>query len=159
MKPWKAASSPVQATPTKSTLPAHFCAAPSTEGASRLQTLQVGAQNQNAVGLPTARAPSNSPPPTNGAVKFNTSGTTAGAGMVDVVAAAPGGATVDAATVDFATEEGADNGDATGVALQADRSISVAITASEHRADVDLIAPWWQRSRSVAARHPWILPT
>ena len=75
--PWNEASSPVHATPTKSTLPAHCCAAASTEGASALQTLQVGAQNQNAVERPARSAPLNSPPPTRGAVNCNNSGTLA----------------------------------------------------------------------------------
>jgi hypothetical protein len=74
MKPWNDASSPVQATPMKLTLPLHFCAAASTEGASRLQTLQVGAQNQKAVGAPATDLPSKVPPPTNGALKFNAAG-------------------------------------------------------------------------------------
>lgn len=52
MNPWNDCSSPVHATPTKSTFPAHSCAAASTEAASRLQVLQVGAQNQNAVVRP-----------------------------------------------------------------------------------------------------------
>lgn len=42
-----------------------------------MQILQVGAQNQNAVGRPKACAPLNSPPPTSGAVKSSNSGTTA----------------------------------------------------------------------------------
>jgi hypothetical protein len=41
-----------------------------------LQTLQVGAQNQNTVGLPAAAAPSKVPPPTRGAVNWSASGTT-----------------------------------------------------------------------------------
>lgn len=57
-KPWNAGSSPNQATPTKSTLPAHRVLAASTEGASWLHVLQVGAQNQYAVTLPAAAAPS-----------------------------------------------------------------------------------------------------
>jgi hypothetical protein len=75
MNPWKSSSLPVHATPTKLTDPANFWAASSTEGASRLQVLQVGAQNQNAVGLPAAVAPSNVPPPTSGAVNCSASGT------------------------------------------------------------------------------------
>ena len=46
MKPWNDASSPVQATPTKSTRPAHCFAAASTEGASALQIVQVGARSE-----------------------------------------------------------------------------------------------------------------
>ena len=75
IKRWNDVSSPVQATPTNSTLPAHFWRAASTEGASRLQMLQVGAQNQNATGRPATDAPSNWPPPTSGAVNCNTAGT------------------------------------------------------------------------------------
>jgi len=48
-----------------------------------LQMLQVGAQNQNTVGLPTAAAPSKVPPPTSGAVNCSASGTTAGSEIVD----------------------------------------------------------------------------
>jgi hypothetical protein len=58
MNPWKSASLPNHATPTKSTVPAHRWLAASTEGASWLQVLQVGAQNQYAVTLPDAAAPS-----------------------------------------------------------------------------------------------------
>ena len=75
MNPWNDASSPVHATPTKSTWPTHCSAAASTEGASALHTLQVGAQNQNAVARPARSAPLNSPPPTRGAVNCNSSGT------------------------------------------------------------------------------------
>ena len=75
MNAWNAASSPVQATPTKSTRPSHRCAAASTEDASALQIVQVGAQNQNATGRPAMAAPLNSPPPTSGAEKFKTAGT------------------------------------------------------------------------------------
>jgi hypothetical protein len=35
------------------TFPAHFCATPSTEGASKLHVPQYGAQNQKATGWPT----------------------------------------------------------------------------------------------------------
>lgn len=41
---------PLQATPTMRTLPANFLLAASTEGASKLQVLQPGAQNQKATG-------------------------------------------------------------------------------------------------------------
>ena len=74
MNLWKSLSSPVHATPTKLTSPANFFAAASTEGASRLQLLQVGAQNQNSVGLPAKVAASMSPPPTSGAVNCNEAG-------------------------------------------------------------------------------------
>ena len=43
---------PYQATPTNCTLPAHRLLAASTEGASWLQVVQVGAQNHNNTGLP-----------------------------------------------------------------------------------------------------------
>jgi hypothetical protein len=109
MKPWKSSSLPVQATPTKLTVSANLWAASSTEGASRLQVLQVGAQNQNAVGLPATDAPSNVPPPTSGAVNSSASGTgdvaaglsVAGAGPAGPGVVVAGGATVvvaDAAT-------------------------------------------------------------
>ena len=58
-----------------STEPAQRLRAASTEAASRLQMLQVGAQNQNTTGRPASSDPSNSPPPTNGARKFNAAGT------------------------------------------------------------------------------------
>jgi hypothetical protein len=77
MNPWKSLSSPVHATPTKLTSPANFFAAASTEGASRLQLLQVGAQNQNSVGLPANVAASISPPPTSGAVNCSEAGAVA----------------------------------------------------------------------------------
>lgn len=77
MKPWNDSSLPVQATPMNSALPAHRCAASSTEGASRLQVPQPGAQNQNTTGVPATDAPSNVPPPTSGALNCNEAGTTA----------------------------------------------------------------------------------
>ena len=52
MKPLKDASSPAHATPTKGTRLAHCFATASTEAASALQIVQVGAQNQNAVARP-----------------------------------------------------------------------------------------------------------
>jgi hypothetical protein len=52
MKPWNARSSPNQAAPTNATFPAHRMLAASTEAASRLQVLQVGAQNHTARGAP-----------------------------------------------------------------------------------------------------------
>jgi hypothetical protein len=58
VRPWRdtkaryEALSPDHVTPTMSTLPASFWATRSTEGASALQLLQVGAQNQNATGRP-----------------------------------------------------------------------------------------------------------
>ena len=51
-KPWNEAWSPYQATPMNWTLPAHFLLAASTEGASWLQVVQVGAQNHNARVVP-----------------------------------------------------------------------------------------------------------
>lgn len=51
MKPWNESSLPVHATPTKLVLSWNFWETFSTEEASRLQMLQVGAQNQNTVGL------------------------------------------------------------------------------------------------------------
>ena len=81
MKPWKEVSSPVQATPMNSTDPAQRLRAASTEAASRLQMLQVGAQNQNTTARPAKSAPSNSPPPTSGARKFSASGTLAPDGL------------------------------------------------------------------------------
>lgn len=82
MNPLNDASSPVHATPTKSTRPAHCCAAASTEGASALQIVQVGAQNQNAVARPAKSAPANWPPPTSGAVNCNSCGTSATPGAL-----------------------------------------------------------------------------
>lgn len=46
MNSWKEASSPDQATPTNVAFPAQSLAAASTEAASALHVLQVGAQNQ-----------------------------------------------------------------------------------------------------------------
>jgi hypothetical protein len=40
MNSWNSPSEPVQATPTNWAFPAHFCAAASTEGASRLHVVQ-----------------------------------------------------------------------------------------------------------------------
>ena len=53
-----------------------------------MQVLQVGAQNQNATGRPATAEPSNSPPPTRGAVKRSASGTAVST-EVGVVAAVP----------------------------------------------------------------------
>lgn len=47
---------PLHATPTIRTLPANFLLAASTEGASKLQVLQPGAQNQKATGDSTTAA-------------------------------------------------------------------------------------------------------
>lgn len=82
MNPWKAVSEPNQATPTKSTLPAHRLLAASTEGASLLQVVQVGAQNQRATVWPVNCVKSSWPPPTSGAVNCNTSGVAAPAATV-----------------------------------------------------------------------------
>jgi hypothetical protein len=59
--------------------PARFLASSSTEGASALQTSQVGAQNQKAAFLPTRLEPSNVPPPTSGLENASVGGTTTGA--------------------------------------------------------------------------------
>ena len=105
MNPWNDSSLPDQATPMNVALPAHRCAASSTEGASRLQVPQPGAQNQNTTGAPATEAPSKVPPPTRGALNCNEAGTTAAgspapsvAATVAVVAAVEGacGAGVDA---------------------------------------------------------------
>lgn len=89
MKPWNDSSLPYHATPTNEALPAHRCAASSTEGASRLQVPQPGAQNQKTTGAPATEAPSNVPPPTSGAVNCNEAGTTAaGSPTPSVVATA-----------------------------------------------------------------------
>ena len=77
MKPWNESSSPVHATPTKLTESPNFAAASSTEGASRLHVLQVGAQNQNTVGLPANVLASSSPPPTSGALNWRAAGAAA----------------------------------------------------------------------------------
>lgn len=71
-------SDPLHATPTNSTCPAHFWLASSTEGASRLQVIHQGAQNHNSTGRLARVAISMSPPPNNGAVNLNASGTLAG---------------------------------------------------------------------------------
>ena len=68
MNAWNEASSPDQATPAKVTFSLQRWYASSTEGASRLHVLQVGAQNQNAIGLSTNVAEPKSPPPTSGAL-------------------------------------------------------------------------------------------
>lgn len=101
MNPWKSSSSPVHATPTKLTSPANFFAAASTEGASRLQVLQVGAQNQNNVGLPAKVAASSSPPPTSGAVNCSEAGAarTSPAGVVSPAAGSVTGTSVVATSV------------------------------------------------------------
>jgi len=109
INPWKSSSSPVHATPTKLTAPANFFAAASTEGASRLQALQVGAQNQNSVGLPANVAVSSSPPPTSGAVNCSAAGaaTTSPAAAVSA-GAGPAAATSIAATSIAGTSDARD---------------------------------------------------
>ena len=83
---------------------------PSTEGASALHVLQVGAQNQRASGLPAQSAPLSVPPPIFGTLKFNAAGTAFGAGGAvtgtdagaaagAAVVAGAGAAVVEAATV------------------------------------------------------------
>jgi len=59
----------------KSTLPAHRVLAASTEGASWLQVVQVGAQNHRATVCPRNWVKSTVPPPTSGAVNCNDWGT------------------------------------------------------------------------------------
>jgi len=73
-KPWYESSEPVHATPTKLTWSWYLMLAASTEGASRLHVLQVGDQNQNAVGFPDSSAASSSPPPTRVPVNWRISG-------------------------------------------------------------------------------------
>lgn len=74
---------PDHATPMKLTLPAHCLLAASTEGASWLQVVQVGAQNQSATGRPARVAARSSPPPTRGAVNCSTFGTLVSPGTAD----------------------------------------------------------------------------
>ena len=123
------------------TLPANFFATASTEGASALHVLHVGAQNQNAVGLPANSAPSIAPPPTLTVLKFRISGTAVGAtdGATD---AAPATAVTGAAAAEGAAEDAADTGElAAGAAAvvmlfvdpQLARVISSAQPASETR--------------------------
>jgi hypothetical protein len=110
MKPWNDSSLPDQATPTKATSPAHLCAASSTEGASRLQVPQPGAQNQNTTGAPATEAPSNVPPPTSGAVNCNEAGTTAaGSPTPSVVATAVSMVVVPGAAVEGDCGAGVDS--------------------------------------------------
>jgi hypothetical protein len=78
MKPWNDFSVPDHATPTMVILSANFFASSSTEGASALHVLQVGAQNQKAAFLPTRLDPSNVPPPTSGLEKARDGGITTG---------------------------------------------------------------------------------
>jgi hypothetical protein len=92
MKSWKSSSLPVHATPMKLTWSANWAATSSTEGASRLQVLQVGAQNQNAVGTPATAAPSKVPPPTRGALNWRMSGTTTASVPADAASSSAGGA-------------------------------------------------------------------
>jgi len=154
MNPWNAASSPVHATPTKSTWPTHCCAAASTEGASALQELQVGAQNQNAVASPARSAPLNSPPPTSGAVNCNSSGTLMGvevaiastvdslavdAGGADVVTCASSGALVEPVA---ARASSVDSGAADGVPPHAANETSRTTPASARRLDAEVDPTW-----------------
>ena len=67
----------------------------STEGASALHVLQVGAQNQNATGFPASEAPSSVPPSSFGAEKSSTFDTFTGPAVGAAVATA--GAVVAAA--------------------------------------------------------------
>jgi hypothetical protein len=99
-------------------LPAQVLLAASTEGASRLQMLQVGAQNQNATGRAPYSAPTNSPPPTNGAENCSAAGATAdgspAAGAVDS-AVAPSSAPVAGVDAEAVVDDtGADGVDEAG---------------------------------------------
>jgi hypothetical protein len=76
------ASSPFHATPMTSILPAHFLLVASTEGASALHVLQVGAQNQNATGLPANDAASMLDPPTSAELNASSGGMPLDAGEV-----------------------------------------------------------------------------
>ena len=78
MNVWNWSSVELHATPTNSACPAHFCAASSTEEASRLQVLHQGAQNHSSTGRPASVVSSMSPPPTSGAANLSASGTLAG---------------------------------------------------------------------------------
>ena len=110
MKPWNDSSLPDQATPMNSACPAHRCAASSTEGASRLQVPQPGAQNQNTTGAPATDAPSNVPPPTSGALNCSEAGTTAaGSPTPSVAATAVSMVVVPGAAVEGACGAGVDS--------------------------------------------------
>jgi len=157
MNPWNAASSPVHATPTKSTWPTHCCAAASTEGASALQELQVGAQNQKAVASPARSAPLNSPPPTSGAVNCNSSGTLMGvvvatASTVDSLAVAAGGVEVVTCASSGALVEPVAAPPSTVVSLAVDdvpphdaNEMSTTAPASARR-DAPEVTPAWMRN-------------
>lgn len=130
MKSWKASSLPVHATPTKLTWPANCVATSSTEGASRLQVLQVGAQNQNAVGIPATAAPSNVPPPTRGALNCRMSGTTTASVGVGAAASSVAVGAVGAAL----SVGGADVGEsepASAVSPATDSDVTGAVASSE----------------------------
>ena len=76
----------------------------STEGASALHVLQVGAQNQNATGFPASEAPSSVPPSSFGAEKSSTFDTFTGPAVGAAVATA--GAVVAAADAGAALDDG-----------------------------------------------------
>jgi hypothetical protein len=78
MKLWNDFSVPDHATPMMVILSANFFASSSTEGASALHVLQVGAQNQKAAFLPTRLEPSNVPPPTSGLANASDGGIATG---------------------------------------------------------------------------------
>ena len=106
-------SDPLQATPTNSAWPAHFCAASSTEGASRLQVLHHGAQNHSSTGRPASVVSSMSPPPRSGAVNCSAAGTATSAAPSEVASTAAAGD--DAAGVAVDDAAGSDAGAASGV--------------------------------------------
>jgi hypothetical protein len=87
-KPRNDVSSPAQATPYVATLPLQRWATSSTELASALQIVQVGAQNHNITARPASDAPSSWPPPRIVAVNDRGAGTSA----VDAAAGTAGDA-------------------------------------------------------------------
>jgi hypothetical protein len=144
MNSWKSSSLPVQATPTKLTRPAHSCAAASTEAASRLQVLQVGAQNHSAKGVPAKAAPSKLPPPTSGAVNCSESGTGAAATVLAGTSAVGEVAPVVVAAALVPAVEGVGGGDVCGaVALSALRPHAVSAVPAATTSDIERN---WRRS-------------
>jgi hypothetical protein len=109
--------------------PSNFFASSSTEGASALHVLQVGAQNQKAAFLPTRLEPSNVPPPTSGLENASVGGITtglAGAGAAVVATAALAAAVVTGALVAAA--------DAAGLVVVA--AVTVVVTSAAGAAGV-----------------------
>jgi hypothetical protein len=98
-------------------LSANFLASSSTEGASALHVLQVGAQNQKATFLPTRLDPSKVPPPTSGLE--NASGGGIATGLADASGAGAAVVTAGAAVpASGAAEVGAAGaGDAFGAGV------------------------------------------